>query len=89
MPRWEITVFGRVQGVGFRYHVKRSAEMLDVNGFVKNLPDGSVYIQAEAEKSAFESFCRLVEQGNSFSRVSKLSIEKLESMKRYNDFEIR
>jgi acylphosphatase len=89
MPRWEITVYGRVQGVGFRVFVKRSADLLNVYGFVRNLSDGSVYIQAEADDSVFESFCQLVEQGNSYSRVSKLSIEKMDSMKRYNDFEIR
>lgn len=89
MPRWEITVYGRVQGVGFRYHVEQCAHRLGVNGFVRNLSNGSVCILAEAENSAFESFCRLVEQGNSFSRVDRLSIEKLDSTQRYHDFEIR
>jgi acylphosphatase len=89
MPRWEITVFGRGQGVGFRYYVRHCAEKLDVFGFVKNLSDGTVYILAEAEARAFESFCRLVSLGNSYSRVSKLDIQKLDSENRYHDFEIR
>ena len=89
MPQWEIIVFGRVQGVGFRYHVKRSADLTGTKGFVKNLFDGTVYILAEAEDSAFNSFCQLVEKGNSFSRVSKLSIEKMDNAQEYNDFEIR
>jgi len=33
---------GRVQGVGFRYTTHRVASRYDLNGFVRNLPDGSV-----------------------------------------------
>jgi acylphosphatase len=38
---------GHVQGVGFRYTTTRAAEGLDVAGYVKNLPDGSVELVAE------------------------------------------
>lgn len=89
MPQWEISVSGRVQGVGFRYHVRHYAQKLGVKGFTKNLSDGSVYILADAEQNAFESFCQLVKMGNSFSRVDRLSFEKLDSVSRYHDFEIR
>ena len=38
---------GRVQGVGFRYTVKNIAIQYDVNGYVKNLPDGRVELVME------------------------------------------
>jgi len=44
-----ITVKGRVQGVGFRYSAMEAAEELGIKGFVRNMPDGSVYIEAEGE----------------------------------------
>jgi acylphosphatase len=48
---------GRVQGVGFRMAVKRLAEGYEVTGWVRNLPDGRVEMQAMAhdgdELSAF------------------------------------
>lgn len=47
---------GRVQGVGFRYTVKDLARGFDVCGFVKNLPDGSVELQAMGEPDELESF---------------------------------
>ena len=42
---------GRVQGVGFRYTVKNIALRYDVNGYVKNLPDGRVELVMEGPDS--------------------------------------
>jgi len=48
---------GRVQGVGFRYTAKNLARGFDVTGWVKNLPDGRVHLEAaaanETELNAF------------------------------------
>lgn len=38
---------GRVQGVGFRYTTQNLALQYDVNGYVKNLSDGSVELVIE------------------------------------------
>ncbi len=89
MPQWEITVFGRVQGVGFRYFVKRCAMRLGVAGFVKNLFDGSVYIHAEAEASVLESFKEIVRAGNRYSQVYKIVHEIIDSHTDYHGFEIK
>ena len=47
---------GRVQGVGFRYTVKDIARGFDVCGWVKNLPDGSVELQAMGEPGELDDF---------------------------------
>jgi acylphosphatase len=47
VSRIKIKVFGYVQGVFFRYTTRKVARTLGLKGFVKNLPDGSVYIEAE------------------------------------------
>jgi len=37
-----IVVHGRVQGVWFRYCTQQKAKQLDIGGWVRNRPDGSV-----------------------------------------------
>jgi acylphosphatase len=54
--RMTILYSGHVQGVGFRYTVKRVALGFEVTGTVRNLPDGRVEVMAEGEPAELESF---------------------------------
>ncbi len=45
MPRYNIIVSGRVQGVGFRYFVQTLAGRLNLKGWVKNLDNGDVQME--------------------------------------------
>ena len=47
---------GDVQGVGFRYTACRAASSYDVNGYVRNCPDGSVELVAEGDKGQIDAF---------------------------------
>lgn len=58
MPAKRVVFEGRVQGVGFRYTVKDLARGFDVCGWVKNLPDGSVEMQAMGEADELAAFIR-------------------------------
>jgi len=53
-----VTVFysGRVQGIGFRATVRQIACGYEVNGKVRNLPDGRVELIAEGAKAELEAF---------------------------------
>lgn len=57
MPATQIFYSGRVQGVGFRYTVKRIAMGYEVTGWIRNLADGRVEMQVmaadQAELAAF------------------------------------
>jgi len=57
-----LLVLGDVQQVGFREHVKKCAQQLQVKGSVKNLDDGSVEIYCEIEESALEKFKKLIKK---------------------------
>ena len=52
----KINIYGRVQGVGFRYSTLQKANELGITGFVKNRMDGSVYIEADGEPETLEKF---------------------------------
>ena len=60
--RYRLLVLGDVQQVGFREHVKKCAQQLQVKGSVKNLDDGSVEIYCEIEESALEKFKKLIKK---------------------------
>lgn len=63
------TVRGRVQGVGFRYFVQRTASELQVGGWVRNRADGSVEAHAEADAETLARFRAALEKGPRLSRV--------------------
>jgi len=58
------TVFytGRVQGVGFRYSAMEVARGYEVSGYVKNLPDGRVQLEAEGKVSEVNAFLTAIEE---------------------------
>jgi acylphosphatase len=68
----EIAVQGRVQGVGYRYFVQREAEARGVTGFVRNLPDGSVELVAEADEPVIVDLEAQLRHGPSFARVASV-----------------
>lgn len=63
---------GRVQGVGFRWWTRKTAESLGVVGTVKNLADGSVRVMARAEKEVLDRFADKLRKGPSMARVESV-----------------
>ena len=85
-------VEGLVQGVGFRWFVGRHAESLGLKGFVSNLYNGSVEIEAVGERGLIEELIKQVKIGPRSAHVSNLKLEWIEDGKRadhYTHFEIR
>lgn len=80
-------IYGRVQGVGFRFTTVQLAKELDINGFVRNEGDGSVYVEASAKKEPMESFIMELAKGPSPSAdVKKVIIEYDDSLENYQGF---
>jgi acylphosphatase len=61
--RLEATVRGYVQGVGFRFFVVRTADRLDLTGWVANERDGSVRCVAEGPRASLERFLDALRTG--------------------------
>jgi len=69
---------GRVQNVGFRYTVKDLARSFDVRGWVKNLADGSVELQAMGEPAEVNSFIReIAEESNVAHHIKSVMAETI------------
>ena len=54
MHRIRVTYEGRVQGVGFRATTRSIASRLDVSGWVRNEPDGTVTMEAQGAQAELD-----------------------------------
>jgi acylphosphatase len=73
--RLKVRVFGHVQGVFFRESTRRMAEQLDLAGWVRNLPDGSVEWMADGHPEALQSLLEWCEDGGPpAARVDRVEI---------------
>jgi acylphosphatase len=76
--RRRVIVHGRVQGVGFRYTVRREASSRGVAGWVSNRRDGAVEAVFEGEPDGVErmvELCRRGPRGASIERVEETEEE--------------
>ena len=79
---------GRVQGVGFRYTTASIARRHPVVGFVRNLPDGSVELVAEADAVALDRF--LEDIASEFTgNIRQQEVHDVERTEKFTRFEIR
>jgi acylphosphatase len=78
IKRCRIKVFGLVQGVWFRKYTKEAADKLYIKGFCKNMPDKSVYIEAEGNENAINNFITWCSIGSPLSKVRDLQVDELE-----------
>lgn len=74
VARARIRVWGVVQGVGYRYFVRRTAVALGLRGYVKNLPDGSVEVLAEGERISVDGLMHEMKAGARYASVDKIDI---------------
>lgn len=89
MQTWELIVHGRVQGVGFRWHVLHCAKKHSVLGYVKNQPDGTVLVLAQANEDVLQLFTEEIQITSSRAVVQRVAVAKMDTTKSYNEFEIR
>ena len=80
---------GRVQGVGFRWTVKNLARSYDVTGWVRNLPDGRVELQAAGEQDEVDAFIEAIEESDLRSHIRKVDVSVIPAPVGFQGFEIR
>ena len=83
-----ITVTGRVQGVFFRVSTQKEAIRLGLSGFVRNEPNGKVYIEVEGEKETINKLLLWIRLGGP-PRGEVYDIEIVNgNLKNYKSFQI-
>lgn len=85
----KIRIFGKVQGVWFRQSAKEQADLLGVFGFVTNMPDGSMCIEAEGEEGDLQKMIAWCQRGSEGSRVESVEKNFSDELENYEGFDIR
>ena len=70
-------VSGRVQGVGYRFHARDAAAREGLGGFVRNLADGGVEVEAQGDEEAMRRFERALRQGPPAGRVDGVAVTEM------------
>jgi acylphosphatase len=70
--RINLIVYGLVHGVGFRVFIARTAKELNICGWVRNLPDGSVEIEAQGTDEMLEELLSRAQQGPTLANVTSI-----------------
>lgn len=84
---YKINVSGRVQGLGFRYNAAKEARNHGIKGFVKNLSNGGVYIEAEGSTDDLNTFVEWCKRGPAFGSVESVNVDSYPPVN-YDDFRI-
>ncbi len=88
--RLSFQVYGRVQGVYFRYFVLDTARGLGLKGYVRNLDRGdAVEVQAEGEKLQLDILMERLKTGPPGAQVTRVKIDWLDYSGQFTDFKIK
>ena len=74
LARVHAVVSGLVQGVGYRYFAVTAARRLGVTGWVRNLINGDVELEAQADRLVLSEFLATMKSGNKWSRVQDVEV---------------
>lgn len=82
-------VRGRVQGVGFRWFVEREAHILQIAGWVRNNPDGTVEVLAHGTADQLATLQSRLQQGPRAARVDNVEVSPAEPVSGITSFQVR
>jgi len=83
-----IKIYGKVQGVSFRYFASQKALELGIFGFVRNESDDTVYIEAEGEEKNLKKFLAWCRKGPKAARVEKVEFVFRDNLNNFTGFEV-
>jgi len=84
-----LKIYGDVQGVGFRYRLAEEAARLNLTGWVRNEPDGTVLVVADGEEENLRKLIEYCKEGPKFAKVDRVEVEWMEAENKFKEFIIK
>jgi len=88
MKRVHILIYGRVQGVFFRYNTNKVANKLGLKGFVRNLDDSGVEIVAEGDEDKLKELVEFCKKGPLGAKVDDIKVDFEKAKNEFSGFEV-
>ena len=89
MKQITVSIFGRVQGVGYRYFVLNAVRRTAIKGYVQNQRNGSVLVVAEGNKKQLDILIEELTIGPSSGRVDRCCVQWASSEGVFDDFQVK
>ena len=89
MKSMKAIVFGRVQGVWFHDSTCMDAQKLNIFGWVENMPDGTVILEAEGEENDLKQLEEWLQVGSAGASVERVDVEWKKPFGDFSTFEIK
>lgn len=86
---FQALVRGRVQGVFYRVFVEDMSRKLELTGYVRNRPDGTVEVEAEGERKNLEKLVEFLKKGPPAARVEEVAVKWEEASGKFLEFNIK
>lgn len=88
VKRIGVSARGRVQGVGYRAFCFEQAIRLELTGWVRNLPQGSVELEAQGARARVDRLVELLQRGPSLAHVRDFQLQSLPPKEGEATFEV-
>lgn len=83
-----LIISGYVQKVGYRQFVKKTALLLNLTGWVKNIPDRKVEVLASGQKEKLEKLITECKKGPFLAKVNDIKTNWLKEEKIFDEFSV-
>lgn len=84
----ELILSGRVQGVGMRFFINRTARKFNITGYVKNLFNGTVQAVIQGDQSSLDIFINYMKL-HSPGVIDSIAYNQLETTVAYKKFSVK
>jgi acylphosphatase len=88
MEQSRLKIVGKVQGVSFRAMACEMALSLGLNGYAKNMPDGSVELLLQGKEEAMKSFISWAKEGSRYAVVKDIQTQIEKADESFTGFKI-
>lgn len=80
IKRYKAVITGNVQGVGLRVFVVDNASKLGITGWVRNMADGTVEMEAQGNSDKLDQLFATIKKGNFIIKVDNIDCTEIDSV---------